>query len=206
VHPHATSTTIKHQATKRTHAVLHFEFGPELVASTEENPLLGRGGAVGVDAFGLALLDAVGLIERNAQRFRAHGRGLLVLRNTITQSGARTLGLDLVFTLVTLAVGNKDNVLAVERGDKVIPAGELYAVIAVLLVCALEHVLLDLLKKLRYLLGKVVNIDGTTRSILVGNVTARCGNNTLLSASLGPNSIRRGIPLSSQSLNFQPGE
>ena len=108
--------------------------------------MLGRSLAIRVDALGLAGLDTLGLVEGNAQTLCTHGRSLLVFGNAISECCTRTLRLDLVFTLVALAVGNKNDVLAVQGGDEVIPVGKLDTVVPVSLVSLFEHVFLDLLE------------------------------------------------------------
>ena len=151
-----------------------------LVTPSEQNPGLGRGCAVRVDALCLARLDALRLLKRNTQALSTHSRGLLVLSNAVTKRCLCTLGLDLVLALVAFAMGNKTDVLAVECGDEVIPVRDLDTAVAVRLVGLGEHVGLNLLKQHGDLLGDVVDVDSATCVVLVVYVTARGRNNTLL--------------------------
>ncbi|MCV5085106.1 hypothetical protein OFB78_31385, partial [Escherichia coli] len=48
-----------------------------LVRAAEHAPLLGKTGALGVQALGLALDQTLGLLEGNAERLHAHRGGLL---------------------------------------------------------------------------------------------------------------------------------
>ena len=135
---------------------------------------------VRVDALGLALDDTLRLLERNAQALCAHGWGLLVLGHTVTKCCFGALRLDFILALLAFAVGDKDNVLAVNGGDEVIPIGELHSVAVVGSLSFFEHVFLDLLKQLWDGFLERIYFDLATCLVLVIDIATGGRDLTLL--------------------------
>ena len=141
------------------------------VLTAKHAPFLCQTATLGVDTLGLALLDALGLVEGDTQGLGAHAGGLGVLGLAgllLSLAGAHIL--DLVLAFLRETVGDHADVLAVQGGSELLPVGDDLAVRAVLVIGALEKVTLDGLQESRDRGRQLGDRDGGL-AVLAGDVT-----------------------------------